>query len=285
MTILSFNSRVVSGRVGHAVAQPVLEWFGQTVWPLDTVVLSNHPGHGLFRGSARPAADLTALLDGLDELGRLSACDAIFSGYLGRTETAAVVADAVRRVKAVRPDALYICDPVMGDQAEGLYVDATVAAAIADDLVPLADIILPNVFELARLTGGDVRDIEVDVAMAEMAARQLSIDIGVAVLVTGLIDGDECHNVLVDGPRTWTSSMPMVTSNVKGTGDLFAAVLAARCLDGAARHEAMADAGAAVHSVLRETVARDSDELMILEAMRGLPESFGSTGARPKDPL
>ena len=64
MAILSISSRVVYGYVGNSAMVPALQHLGLTVWPVDTVVFSNHPGHGQFRGEVRDPAALAALLRG-----------------------------------------------------------------------------------------------------------------------------------------------------------------------------------------------------------------------------
>ena len=114
MNVLSIQSSVVYGRVGNRAAVPVLERLGHDVWPLDTVAFSNHPAHGTFRGRVVPAAEVAALVDGLAARGVFGRCHAVLSGYLGDPPTAAVVADAVARVRSVSPGVLYCCDPVIG---------------------------------------------------------------------------------------------------------------------------------------------------------------------------
>ena len=275
MAVLSFNSRVVSGRVGHAAGQPALERLGHDVWPLDTTVLSNHPGHGRARGGARPAAALRALVDGLDDLGRLQACEAVFSGYLATADNAALVAETVARVRTRRPGARYVCDPVLGDGAEGLYVDPAVADALTRDLVPLADLLLPNAFELGHLTGARVSSP----AEAVAAARQLGRDGAAAVVVTGLCAGGERLDLLVDGEATWQVATPEVATGVKGAGDLFAGILTGRWLDGVTLDRAMADAASVVHRVLRATAAGAADELALLQGLDDLGESLGGRRA------
>ena len=153
MNVLSIQSTVTYGRVGNRAAVFALERLGHEVWPIDTVAFSNHPAHGGFRGRVVPAAEVSALVEGLDARGVLGRCDAVLSGYLGEPETAAVVADAVARVRAANPAALYCCDPVIGEVGRGVYVRAGIADAFRERLVPLADIVTPNPFELELLTG------------------------------------------------------------------------------------------------------------------------------------
>ena len=106
-----------------------------------------------WRGRIVPASELAELLAGLTERGLLPRCDAVLSGYLGDEGTADVVRAAVARVRAANPAALYCCDPVMGEVGRGVYVRPGLPARIAERLVPQADLVTPNPFELERLTG------------------------------------------------------------------------------------------------------------------------------------
>ncbi len=110
-----------------------LQRVGVDVWAVPSVLLSNHPGHGSFRGEATAAQRIADLIAGFDARGWLSRCDAVLSGYLGAADQARVVADAVRRVKALNPRAIYLCDPVFGDD-DGAYARAGVAEAMAREL-------------------------------------------------------------------------------------------------------------------------------------------------------
>src|SRR5271168_4549251 len=152
MNVLSIQSSVAFGHVGNAAAVFPLQCLGHEVWPIDTVRFSNHPGHGQFRGRITPPAELAELLDGLQTLGLFARTDAVLSGYLGDPGTAELVARTVEAVKRANPAALYLCDPVMGD-GDRLFVKPEIPDLMRDRLVPLADIVTPNCFELDLLTG------------------------------------------------------------------------------------------------------------------------------------
>jgi pyridoxine kinase len=127
MNLLSINSHVSHGHVGNAAAVFALQRLGCEVWPIHTVMFSNHPGHGSFRGEPVHAAALRELVRGIEERGVLARCDGVLSGYLGRAETGAVVLEALAKVKAVNAAARYCCDPVIGDAGRGVYVGEDVA--------------------------------------------------------------------------------------------------------------------------------------------------------------
>jgi len=74
---------------------------------------------------------------------------------------------------------MVVVDPVIGDSGKGLFVPAEVAQAVIDHLIPRADLVAPNSWELQRITGADARSPEA----AAKAARLL----GKAVLVSSVV--------------------------------------------------------------------------------------------------
>ena len=83
----------------------------------------------------------------------------MLSGYLGAADQAALVGETVSRIKRANPRALYCLDPVFGDDGRA-YAKAGVAEAMARVLLPLADIVTPNAFELSSLTSIAVRGVD-----------------------------------------------------------------------------------------------------------------------------
>ena len=114
MNILSIQSHVAYGHVGNSAAVFPLQRLGFEVWPVHTVQFSNHAGYDGLAGRVFPAEHLREVVEGLAARGVLGACDGVLSGYLGGAEAGAAVLEAVDRVKAANPQALYACDPVMG---------------------------------------------------------------------------------------------------------------------------------------------------------------------------
>ena len=72
MNILSIQSAVAYGHVGNSAAVFPLQRIGHEVWPVYTVNYSNHTGYGAWKGPMIPAADVAAVIDGMDERGALS---------------------------------------------------------------------------------------------------------------------------------------------------------------------------------------------------------------------
>ena len=269
MNVLSIQSSVVYGHVGNRAAVPVLQRLGHDVWPVDTVAFSNHPAHGTFRGRVVPAAEVAALVDGLAARGLFGRCDAVLSGYLGDPATAAVVADAVARVRSASPGVLYCCDPVIGEVGRGVYVRAGIPEAFRDRLVPLADIVTPNPFELELLTG--VAPATLDTARA--AARMLIGRGPALVIATGLRLAEapgELGVLAAARDEAWLVRHPRRAVRVWGTGDAFAALFLGAYLGRRDARAALEHAVAVLDGVLMVAEATDADELPLVLAQDAL---------------
>ena len=273
MNILSIQSHVVYGHVGNAAAVFPLQRLGFEVWPLHTLQFSNHVGYGDWAGDVFPADRLRALVEALERRGLLARCDAVLSGYLGDPGAVEAVADTIARVRRHAPGCFYLCDPVMGDLGEGLYVHEGIPDLMRGDLVPTADAITPNAFELGILSG---RPIET-VAQAVEAARGL-IGNGrgagpKVVVVTSLAieapQGEDRITVLaITADQAWQIAVPRleVRPEVHGGGDAFAALFLGHYLTGASLADALARATGAVFALFRASHEADSEELPLIDA-------------------
>ncbi|MBM3485983.1 MAG: pyridoxal kinase PdxY [Alphaproteobacteria bacterium] len=268
MNVLSIQSHVVYGHVGNQAATLPLQRLGHAVWPIHTVRFSNHPGHGGFAGRATEPAEIVDLVQGLEARGFLARCDAVLSGYVGAPETVGAIAAAVDRVKAANPDAVYCCDPVIGDAERGAFVRAGVAEALVAEAIPRADILMPNAFEAARISGIDPASL----ADAADAAAQLRARGPGIVVIKSLARSDapqgEIETFATDGAATWLAAAPRLDLGRRpdGAGDLFAAIFLGHWLDHRDLRSALGAAAAAVHGVLARTLACGTDELALIVA-------------------
>ena len=173
--ILSIQSAVAYGHVGNSAAVFPLQRLGFEVWPVNTVLFSNHTGYGAWRGRV-----VGPRLGRGDHRGdrrawrhparRAPCCPAIWATpSLGEA-----VLRAVARVRAARPDMLYACDPVMGDEGRGFFVRPGIPEFFRDQAVPAADIVTPNQFELAWLAGREIAGLEDALAAAAAGSRHRS---------------------------------------------------------------------------------------------------------------
>ena len=146
--VLSIQSSVAFGHVGNSAAVFPMQRLGHEVWPVITVHFSNHTGYGAWRGPLLDPADVREVIAGIDDRGALGGVDAVLSGYQGDPAVGAVILDAVARVKSLNASAVYCCDPVMGDVGRGMFVRPGIPEFMRDTVVPAADILTPNHFQL-----------------------------------------------------------------------------------------------------------------------------------------
>ena len=273
MNVLSIQSWVAYGHVGNAAAQFVLQRLGVEVWAVNTVQFSNHPGHGDWTGRAASGVEISDLVAGIERRGVFVRCDAVLSGYMGDASVAEAVLDALRRVRAANPAALYCCDPVIGDGGR-VYVRDAIPELIAERFVPEADLLTPNQFELERLTGIDCGvDASVRRAIAALRARMRPQGPR-AVLLTSVRTEETPDGVLdvvaADERGTSALRVPLLNVAASGAGDATAALFLHHYRRDGRAETAMAAAAASIHGVLRRTAAAGSRELLLIEAQHEL---------------
>ena len=277
MSILSVQSSVAYGQVGNAAAVFALRRLGHEVWPIDTVRYSNHPGHGRFRGRKVSPEEIGELVLGLAELGVLGRTRAVLSGYLGAAATGAVLLDAVARVRAAHPDALFLCDPVLGDRDRGIYGSGDLVDFFRTAALPAAHILAPNHFELELLAGRPLPTITEVLAVADgLAARGPSIIVVTSFAGEGS-GSDHLATLARSDEGVWRVVTPRLAHAARGAGDLFAALLLAHRLDGQPVADALTRAVASVFAVIEATAAVDAQELRLVETQQALidpPASF-----------
>ena len=159
MNVLSIQSHVAYGHVGNSSAVFALQRLGVEVWPVHTVQFSNHTGYGAWRGRIFDGESVDEVVEGIAERGVLGRCDAVLSGYLGSSDVGHAVVGAVARVREANPDAVYCCDPVIGDVGRGVFVRPGILELLRDVAVPVADVVTPNHFELDALSGTTTRSL------------------------------------------------------------------------------------------------------------------------------
>ena len=262
-TCLSIQSAVVAGHVGHGASSFALGASGVEVWPLPTVTLSGHARTPGVKGRRATGAEIAALGEGLAAGGALARCDGLLTGYLGTAEAAEAVADIARALRAARPGAIVLCDPVLGDEGPGPYLPAEIGTVYRDRLLPLADIAVPNRFELGWLTGLPCGDLAETRAAAE-ALRAMGPE---AVHVTSVPAEDGGLGLLtVTGGGAWLATAPRADLHVNGAGDFVAALLMAGALTGRPAQEAAARAVGAAHVLAVEALRTGRDDLPVIAA-------------------
>ena len=265
--VLSIQSQVAYGHVGNSAATLPLQRLGFEVIAINTVQLAHHPGHGSWHGYKVEPERIAQIVEGVARRGALGRCSAVLSGYLGDAAVADIVLDAVAALRAARPDALYLCDPVIGDDGPGVFVSAGIPELMRDALVPAADIVTPNRFELAFLASQPVTTL----AEARQAAARLRARGPRLVVATGLsLEGDPGLTVLADGADgAWLITTPRLPIAPGGTGDAFSALFLGHYLRTGAARQALEHAISAMFDLVERTRASGADELCLVAAQDG----------------
>jgi pyridoxine kinase len=223
--ILILSSFVASSPVGggaQAIALAGLE-IESVLAP--TVLLGRHPGLGPPGGGPVDPALFAGMVDGIIANGVLERVDAVIAGYFADPAQVEVAARAIDAVRAARPKALIVVDPILGDAPKGLYVKSEVAKAIAESLVPRADLITPNAWELEFLSGLAV----IGAASALKAARSL----GRPALVSSISAGRRIGALWAGAREAWLATHVKAPSAPNGTGDLLTCLFTAALVGGA----------------------------------------------------
>ena len=279
--ILAIQSHVVFGHAGNSAAEFPMRRLGANVWPLNTVQFSNHTQYGKWTGSVMPPEHLTDVVQGIADIGKLSSCDAVLSGYLGSAEQGEHILGIVRKVKAANPQAKYFCDPVMGHPEKGCIVAPGVADFHVRYALPASDIIAPNLIELEILCGHAVNNVQ----EAVDAARELIAQGPEIVLVKHLaragMNPNRFEMLLVTTDEAWHISRPLVDFGLRqpvGVGDVTSGLLLVKLLQGATLRDALEHITAAVYEVMIKTQSMQEYELQVVAAQDRIasPEHYFS---------
>lgn len=266
MKILSIQSAVAYGHVGNSAAVFPLQRIGVEVLPVYTVNFSNHTGYGAWRGPLIAPAEVSEVITGIEERGVFPQIDVVLSGYQGGAGIADVIIDAVRRVKAANPAAVYSCDPVMGNARSGCFVAPEIPELLRDRVVPVADIITPNQFELGYLTGTEPGDL-VSTLDSVDAARALGPS---TVLVTSVERPDRPEGTIemlaADDSGAWIVRTPHLPIKANGSGDVTAALFTAHYRASGDAAAALERTASSVFDLIEATLRSGERELQLVEA-------------------
>ncbi len=266
MKILSIQSAVAYGHVGNSAAVFPLQRIGVEVLPVYTVNFSNHTGYGAWRGPMIDPAEVREVITGIQDRGVFGGIDAVLSGYQGGEGIGDVIIDAVARVKAENPNAVYACDPVMGNAKSSCFVAPAIPVLLRERVVPVADIITPNQFELGFLT-----ETEPDTLESTLASVDLARAMGPrTVLVTSVERPDREEGTIemlaVDDEGAWIVQTPHLPMKANGSGDVTAALFTAHYVETGSAQVALERTASSVYDLLKATLDSGERELQLVEA-------------------
>lgn len=240
--VLSIQSHVVHGYVGNKAAVFPLQLLGFDVDIVNSVHFSNHTGYSNgFEGDVLDGDQLKTILAGLKRNGLLENVGHILTGYIGKESFLRAVLDVLKTLRDRSEGSVrYVCDPVLGDSGK-FYVPQELVSIYRNEVIPMADVVTPNQFEVEQLTGISVGNM----TDAKMACRKFH-DMGPElVVITSLVfddgrvragdKGDETITILASSrvkgktgeheEELWSIDSPIIPGCFTGTGDLCAALL------------------------------------------------------------
>ena len=191
--------------VGNKAAVFPLQLLGFDVDIINSVQFSNHTGYPFgFEGEILDGSRLLKLIDGMERNGLLSSYDGcpgrvgnILTGYIGSESFLVAVVSVVQKLKGLNPKCRYVCDPVLGDNNE-FYVPRGLVGIYKREVLPLADVITPNQFEIEQLTGIAIRSIQ-DAQRACCVLHDMGVNL---VLITSIVFSGSDENSGVDCEKT-----------------------------------------------------------------------------------
>jgi pyridoxine kinase len=228
--ILSIQSHVVHGYVGNKAAVFPLQLLGFDVDFINSVQFASHTGYAHFPfGQVMNGDQLREILQGLRINGLLHNTGYLLTGYIGSISFLEAVLEVLHTCKQHNPNVTFVCDPVLGDDGK-FYVDPQLAAVYREKVIPKADVVTPNQFEVEQLTGLQVRTLD----DAKNACRILHNMGPSIVFITSVVLEDHKNIISIvasnkcDGDGScemWKIDCPKIPGSFTGTGDVTASLL------------------------------------------------------------
>lgn len=170
------------------------------------------------------------------------------TGALGSAEVIEAVAGRARSFAFP-----LVVDPVMvSKHGDPLLADPAVRVLV-ERLLPLAAIVTPNRSEARVLSGIEVTGVE----SAAEAAKAIALLGARAVVIKGIVEGQECVDLLWTGTEVISLALPLLrTRSTHGSGCTFSAAIAAGLALGSGLEEAVGRAKRYVHRAIAEAPGR-----------------------------
>ncbi|MBV6656815.1 MAG: bifunctional hydroxymethylpyrimidine kinase/phosphomethylpyrimidine kinase, partial [Devosiaceae bacterium] len=196
---------------------------------------------------------------------------AVLTGYFAEPGQVRAAADAIDTLRARFEGVRVVCDPVCAD-SHGVYVPEAVLTAISEHLLPRADWVTPNRFELALFAGAPQAE---DLPGLQAMVRKLDVPCVAVTSAFGLMRGHTGVLMVQSGARAEGADTPaaparsilfehgLVEGAPHGTGDLLSALLTAHLVRGLAPEQALKLATASVFELVARSVKAESSELLI----------------------
>ncbi|OCG17483.1 pyridoxal kinase [Gilliamella sp. wkB292] len=274
-TVLSIQSNVVYGYAGNKVATLAMQLQGVEVMPIHTVQLSSNTVYPHYDGIVLGAQQITRIVNSLEKIGVLSSIDAIISGYIGLAEQGEEILEAVKKIKFYNPNAIYVCDPVMGgDINKGSSLPQNIIDFFTKQAIKQADFITPNLLELQILSNLEIKTFN-DVLNAIKTLQNKPIQ---AILVKNLLHAGKTTElfemILATPSQSYHLARPLYDFPHRplGVGDLICSLFTAHLVNRQSQLTAFELAANAANHVLDITKQQNARELAIIDAQQWIKQ-------------
>ncbi|ANO34594.1 pyridoxal kinase [Vibrio breoganii] len=260
--IISIQPQVVYGHVGNSSAVFPMQRMGVEVLQLDTLQLAKIPRtDDDWSGYKSVECGIGSLIQGIDNIHELEHCGALISGYLDNAQQVEELYHSVAKLKKRNRSALYICHAAMY-QSNGTQVTPDeVKDALIADLIPIADVVVANKYELSAITATPLTDQE-----SVINACEHILDLGARYVIVrdlDLMSGINETMMMVTHRNSVKTQWPKFhfAEPIIGVGDLISAVFAGSVVNGVNPMSAFSHTCNAVYGILKITEEHDSYEL------------------------
>lgn len=249
------------GKCSLTAAIPVISAMGSEVHPLPTAVLSNQTAYDSFQ-----LVDLTDYMQlFIKEWKKLNVSfDAILTGFVTNEKQIDIISNFIDNFNS--SETLVIIDPVMADNG-ALYSGYT--QAMCEKIKMLcykADVITPNIAELAFLAEEDYsEEWETIVSYGKKL-----INNGIKrIVVTGYKEKDTISNIVFDGDKVEKATAQLIGGYFSGTGDVLASIITGGLLKGMDLYSSVDLATDFISKVIKQTDASNYNDGIDFERYLG----------------
>ena len=240
------------GRCSIAVEQPIISVMGVQCCPIPTAVFSNHTGFpSFFRMDYTPYIE--QYIGEWKKLGLQFR--GIATGFLGSAKQIELVKRFFQDFKSA--DTLVVLDPVMGDYGKLYPSYSEELSARMHELVPYADILLPNLTEACILTKTPYRTDFTDPELNAIC-KELSEHGPAKIVISGITNDQNLGNYVWERGKDaffiWTERIGGYRS---GSGDVFCAIIAADVVNGVPFAASVKKAAAFISEAVRESCSME----------------------------
>ncbi|MAU01780.1 MAG: bifunctional hydroxymethylpyrimidine kinase/phosphomethylpyrimidine kinase [Anaerolineaceae bacterium] len=170
---------------------------------------------------------------------------AVKTGFLGRAELIILISGLLQKYKPAH----IVIDPVLVNHRHQPMFSHEVNLLYYYYLLPLADLVTPNVTEAAVLLNTSTLD---SLGKIRRAAESLSRAGPRYILIKGFREREEVVDILFDGSKFTEFRQPFIeTQNTHGAGDTLAAAICALLAKGEAMETAVAQAQQFTHHAIQ----------------------------------